>query len=441
MPATPLDSAVYRDLLGDPEVARLFSDAAEVRALLLVEGALAQAQGAVGLIPEISAAAIHRASLEAQIDPSALADETGRSGVVVPALVAAFRAAIPAAEHAQYVHWGATSQDVIDTALVLRLRQILVVLERRLEATLAALGVLAEAHAELPMAARTYGMSATPTSFGAVVAAWGQPLLGCRAKLEVVRGDLLHVSLSGAAGTLSAMGDTGPKVRAKLAQALGLKDPGGSWHSTRDTVASLASWLTLVTGSLGKLGEDVTLMTQSGIGEIAILKAGGSSTMPQKSNPILPSLLVAIARQVVGLNSVMQGAVIHRQQRDGTAWFAEWLSLPQMCCLAGRALAVAEELARTVAPIPERMAAQVDDGTGLIFSEALSFALTDRMSRPDAQAMVKALCTEARETGLHLRQLLERDFKGDFTAVFDPSKQLGQAPAEARSFAAAARGA
>ncbi len=441
MPATPLDSAVYRELLGDPEVARLLSDAAEVRALLLVEGALAQAQGSVGLIPEISAAAIHRASHEVQIDPSTLADETGRSGVVVPALVAAFRAAIPASEHAQYVHWGATSQDVIDTALVLRLRQILVILERRLEATLAALGVLAEAHAELPMAARTYGMAATPTSFGAVVAAWGQPLLGCRAKLEVVRGDLLHVSLSGAAGTLSAMGGTGPEVRAKLAQALGLKDPGGSWHSTRDTVASLASWLTLVTGSLGKLGEDLTLMTQSGIGEAALLKAGGSSTMPQKSNPVLPSLLVAIARQVVGLNSVMQGAVIHRQQRDGTAWFAEWLSLPQMCCLAGRALAVAEELARTVAPIPERMAAQVDDGTGLIFSEALSFALTDRMSRTDAQAKVKTLCTEARETGLHLRRLVERDFQGDWTAVFDPSRQLGQAPAEARAFAAAARGA
>ena len=233
MPATPFDSAIYRDLLGDAEVGRLFTDSAEVRSMLLVEGALAKAQGRLGLIPEVSAAAIHRASMEVQIDPSGLAEETGRSAVSVPALVAAFRKAMKAPDHSQYVHWGATSQDIMDTALVLRLRQVLAIYEARLDVTLATLGQLAETHAETPMAGRTYGQIATPTSFGAVVTSWGAPLLGPRHRLDDMRKGLLRVSLSGAAGTLSSMGEKGPEVRAELARALDLADPGGTWHSNR----------------------------------------------------------------------------------------------------------------------------------------------------------------------------------------------------------------
>jgi 3-carboxy-cis,cis-muconate cycloisomerase len=243
------------------------------------------------------------------------------------------------------------------------------------------------------------------------------------------------VSLGGAAGTLSAMGPQGPEVRARLAARLGLGDPGGSWHADRDRMAALAAWLTRVTGALGKMGEDLTLMSQSGIGEVDLGPGGGSSTMPQKSNPVLPSLLVAIARQTAGLNGVMQGALVHRQGRDGAAWMTEWMTLPQMCVLAGRALAVAGELAGAVRPRPDRMAALIDDGSGLIFAEALSFALATRMPRPKAQEAVKTLCREALETGTPLRALAERDFSGDWTPVFDPARQLGTAPLEARAFA------
>lgn len=439
MPASPLDSAIYRDLLGDPEVARLFTDSAEVRALLLVEGALAEAQGACGLIPEVSAKAIHRASLEVQIDPGALSAETARNAVVVPGLVTAFRAEMNAPEHAQYVHWGATSQDIIDTALALRLRQVLSILEARLSETLEGLATLADTHAGLPMAARTYGQVATPTSFGAVAAAWGRPLLSLKDDLASVRRKVLLVSLSGAAGTLSAMQDKGPEVRARLAERLDLGDPGASWHANRDGMAALSGWLTRLCGALGKMGEDLTLMSQSGIGEVTLGESGGSSTMPQKSNPVLPSLLAAIARQTVGLDTVMQSAIVHRQQRDGAAWFTEWMTLPQMCGLAGRALSVGARLSASIAPVPARMAGNLDDGTGLIFAEALSFALTDRMSRPDAQATVKALSKEALDTGASLRSLAERDFPGDWSAVFDPARQLGAAPSEARAFAATVR--
>jgi 3-carboxy-cis,cis-muconate cycloisomerase len=187
------------------------------------------------------------------------------------------------------------------------------------------------------------------------------------------------------------------------------------------------------------MGEDLTLLSQSGLGEVALGQGGGSSTMPQKVNPVLPSLLVAIGRQMAGLDAVMQGAVIHRQSRDGAAWITEWLTLPQMCLLAGRALAVAEGLAATLRPLPDRLAAQIDDGLGLIHAEALTFALAATLPRPEAQAAVKALCREATETGTPLRKLAERDHPGDWSAVFDPARRMGTAPADARAFAARVR--
>jgi len=220
MPASPADSPLYARLFGDDEAARLFSDSAEVRAMLLVEGALAKVQGELGVIPAESAAFLHRASFEVQIDPSALAGETAVNGVPVPALVAAFRTACNAPDHAAFAHWGATSQDIMDSALALRLKRLIELWEGRLDGLLAALGAVAAAHADLPMAARTYGQVATPTSFGAVVAGWGWPLHAQRAALAALRPALLRVSLSGAAGTLSAMGEAGPAVRAGLAKAL-----------------------------------------------------------------------------------------------------------------------------------------------------------------------------------------------------------------------------
>lgn len=440
MPATPLDSALYRDLFGDAEMGRLFTDTAEVRAMLLVEGALAKAQGDLGLIPADSAAFLHRAMLEVQIDPAALAAETGDNAVPVPALVAATRKALEAPDHAQYLHWGATSQDIIDTALMLRLRQAIGLMEARLHALLARLATLAESHAELPMAARTYAQVATPTSFGAVVASWGNPLLRQRQRLESVRQDLLRVSLSGASGTNSAIGPRAPEVRAALAQALNLRDPGQSWHSTRDHVANFANWITITAQTLGKLGEDLILLAQSGIEEVSLGAGGASSTMPQKANPVGPSVLVALARQMVGLNAVMTGATLHRQQRDATAWLCEWMTLPQMCLGLGRMLLTAGTLAETLAPNPDRMLAPLQDGLGLLYAEAVTFALAEILPRPDAQAAVKALAREARDTGTPLPTLAAREFPDiDWARRLTPAAQLGHAPAEARAFAAACR--
>ncbi|MCV6594280.1 MAG: adenylosuccinate lyase family protein [Silicimonas sp.] len=440
MPASPADSAIYGKLFGDPELAALFADSAEMRAMMLVEGALAKVQGGLGLIPETAAGAIHRASLELQLDPGGLGAGVAANAVPVPGLVTMFREAMQAPEHAHYLHWGATSQDIMDTGLALRLRQALTIMDGRLEALTHVLADLAEAEAAQPMIARTYGQAAVVTSFGARVASWGAPLMRHRARLAALRVDVECVSLSGAAGTLSAMGDKGPQVRAGLAEALGLTDPGGSWHSTRDGIAALSGWLAALTGSLGKMGEDLLILSQSGIDEVALAGGGSSSTMPQKANPVAPSALVAIARMAVGLNSVLYSSLPHRQERDGAAWMSEWLSLGQLLILTGRALTLASEIATGLAPKRDNMARHIAATHGTIFAEALSFALAQDRPRPEAQALTKELIAEALETRRPLQDVAaETHPELDLSAVFDPEAQLGTAPATARAFAEAVR--
>lgn len=442
MTVSPFDSAMLRDLFTDREVATLFSDTADIRAMLLVEGMLAKVQGDLGVIPADSAGFIQRSSLEVQIDPSGLAGATGQNGVCVPALVAAFRNEIEAPEHAQYVHWGATSQDIIDTGLALRLRQALALIETRGDRLARALAGLAAAHTDTPMTARTYGQTANPTSFGAVVASWGWPWLVHKDRLAAMRPRLLVVTLSGAAGTGAALRARAAETRAALAEALKLADPGRSIHATRDHVAELAGWLSLVAGSLGKIGEDLLLMAQSDLGEMRFAGAGESSTMPQKQNPVGASVLIALARHVQALNGAVQGAALHRQQRDGAAWFTEWLSLPSMIMGVAKGLSIAADLAETLDPQAERMAANLNDPLGLIHAEALSFALAGHMPRPEAQAAVKAACKQALVSGTPLLVLLETAHPGlDLARVTDPLTAMGDAPDEARAFAASVQAA
>lgn len=434
MPATPFDSAIYGKFLGDADLTQLFSDSAEVRSMLIVEGALAWAQAGVGMIPAEAAAEIQKASYEVSIDPGGLAAATAQNGVCVPALVAAFRKAMDGAEAAQFIHWGATSQDIYDTGLALRLRRVCDIFEDRLQILSVELRSQARAHRALPMAARTWGTVATPTSFGAVVATWGRPCLSAQNALTRMRAQIAAVSLSGAAGTHAAMGPDGAEVRAQLADGLGLSDPGRSTHSTRDHITAFAAWMTGLAGSLMKMSEDLLSLSRSG--EVSISGGGSSSTMPQKQNPVQASAMSALGHLIQGLNVTLQSAAAHRDQRDGTAWMREWLALPQMCMALGRMLAIAGELVPKIEPQPERMQHHIDpDGLGLIYAEALSFALARQMPRPDAQAKVKELCLDARAIGTPLAKLAAREWPTlDLDAIFSPEAQLGDAPSEADAF-------
>ncbi|MEP1199207.1 lyase family protein [Tateyamaria sp.] len=434
MAASVFASPLLGKLFGTGDVGRLWSDSAEVRAMLLVEGALAKVQGAQGVIPEISAAFVHRSSLEVQIDPAGLASSTATNGVCVPGLVAAFRTAMEAPEHAQYAHWGATSQDIIDTALMLRLRQTLAAQEEVLRAVLRLMAQQAQNYADAPMAARTYGQHATVTSWGAVLAQWGEPLADALEALPNLRASSLWVSLSGAAGTASALGPQAASTRAALADALGLGDPGRSWHTDRGPILRIAEWMSGVTATLAAFGHSLIGFSGSDTGEVSLGGAGASSTMPQKQNPVAPSVLVALNHQMTGLRASLQASSAHQYQRDGAAWFTEWMVLPQIALSTASSLETARAVMEGLSPQTDQMLRHVE-GLGLMHAEALSFALAAQMPRPEAQAATKALVAQAVETGVSLQAVAQAAHPDLADDLFDPVRQMGLAPDAARAFA------
>ncbi len=324
-------------LLRDPEIEALVDDAALLRAMVDVELALVRVQARLGVI-EAGAVPLLEAGLDGFVADLAGIDRgLRRSAVPVPALLEALRARVGAALGSS-LHYGATSQDIVDTALVLQLRRALDLFEQRLRSTIEALITLAQAHQQTVMVARTRFQPALPTTFGLKVAGWLDPLARHLERLAQLRPRLLVVQLGGAAGTLAALGDRGLAVLQALADELSLACPAAPWHSGRDSMVELASWLTLVTGSLGKLGGDVLLLTQHEVGEVRETGGGSSSTMPQKSNPIRSEALVTLARHNASALSGMAQAQLHLHERDGSAWQLEWLTLPPMLGATGASL-------------------------------------------------------------------------------------------------------
>jgi len=437
MAASVFDSPLFARLFDTGDAGRLFSDSAAIRAMLLVEGALAQVQGKLGIIPEVSAAAIHRATMEIQLDPGALARATGDNGVSLPGLVAAFRAEMQAPEHAQYIHWGATSQDIIDTSLMLRMRQALTLAEADLKEVIQTLGTHAQTHASLQMCARTYGQHATPTTFGAICAEWGVPLLDAYHALAALRENALYVSLSGAAGTAQALGPKAAQTRADLATALGLHDPERSWHVDRGPLLRIADWQGQVVAALAHMAQSLMALSSSDVGEVSLGAAGASSTMPQKKNPVGPSAVLACSYAHTGLRSTLQTASVHAHQRDAAAWFAEWMVVPQMTLGLASALRHATAITTGMTPQHVRMRANMQGSLGLIHAEALSFALATRMSRPDAQGATKTLCARALEEQVPLADVAVAAYPDLDARVF--GGDTGQACTDALAFAARAQ--
>ncbi len=431
MAYSPFDSPLFKSLLGDPDVAALFTDSAQIRAMLLVEGALANAQGQLGLIPVDSAAYIQRAAMEVQIDPADLALGLGKSGVVVPGLVAAFQSALNAPEHARYVHFGATSQDIVDTALMLRLRQFTTLLDGRLSALIDRLTEQAIANRDVVMAARTRGQIATPTTFGARIANWQSPLLRNHQALKAQSQDMFCVSLAGASGNAAAFGDYAAALTTKVAELLNLTPAPMPWHTARDRITDYSARLGNITMSCGKIGKDILQMTQSEVRELSLASTGGSSTMPHKSNPVIAELVVALADYVAAQMPAMFGAQMAQEERDGSAWLVEWLTLPQICIASLVAVTHTQNLVANMTANPTRMMETINAMQGLMFAEAATFALSQHISRTEAKALVSAACDQVMNENRHLRSILEETCHVaiDWDPVFDPAKQTGNAQA------------
>lgn len=346
MAVSVFDHPILSGLFGDDETAAQFTAEADIAAMLRFEEALARAQAEVGTIEAEAAEAIVSACGRLVADRNELRAATGRDGVVVPELVRQLRAAV-GEPHAAAVHFGATSQDVIDTGLVLRLKPVLALDRDRLERLVAALNDLGERHGATPLTGRTRMQAAIGMSVADRLRSWRDPLVRRLADLPIVEETVLVVQYGGAVGTLDKLGQDGQAVRRKLAHLLGLH-AAEAWHSERDRLARLAGWLSLLTGSLGKMGQDVALMAQNGIDEIELSDTGGSSAMAHKRNPVKAEALITLARFNAAQLSAMHQALIHEQERSGAAWALEWAVLPQMAMAASAALRLALELVATV---------------------------------------------------------------------------------------------
>ena len=336
------DHPHFSALLRHQGIADLFSAEAELSAMLRFEVALTEVEAELGVIPNEARAAIVEAIQTFQPPMDVLAEGVRRDGLIVPSLLSSLREAVPDA-YCEHVHFGATSQDVIDTGLILRLREALSILRSDLEAVLGCLDRLASDMGETVIMGRTRMQRALPIAFKDRIATWASPLARQVDALSDLEGKLLVVQFGGAVGTLDKLGKRGSEVRTALAGKLGLIDPGHPWHADRDRIADLANWLTKVSGCIGKIGQDLVLMAQNEIGE-AVFEGGGiSSTMPHKKNPIRAELLITLARHNAGQITSVHQSMVHECERSGAAWTLEWMVVPSMVAATAASLMIARD--------------------------------------------------------------------------------------------------
>ncbi len=343
MTFSPFDHPHFEGTFMRSDLAASFTPEAEIAAMLRFEAALAEAEAELGLIPADAAAAIADAIRRFRPDPKALAEGVARDGLVVPSLIAALRDMLDA-PHRPHLHVGATSQDVIDTGLVLRLKPALALLHDDLRSVIAKLERLIAEKGGMVLMGRTRMQRALPITLGDRLESWKAPLERHLEALGHLEKDLLVVQFGGPVGTLESLDGKGPKVRAALARRLDLGDPGRCWHAERGRIADLAGWLARVAGALGKIGQDVALMAQNEVGE-AVLEGGGrSSAMAHKRNPVKAELLVTLARFAACQLAAVHQALVHEGERSGSAWALEWLALPPTLAAAGAALSLARDM-------------------------------------------------------------------------------------------------
>ena len=407
----PADSQVFGALYTTDEIRTLFSDHAHLQLMLDIEAALASAESKLALVPARVADAIGRAARVENLRLDYIADSTRRVGYPVVALVKEL-GRIAGDEAARYIHLGATTQDILDTALVLQLRRAFAIVRRDLVALARALADRAARFRDTPMAGRTHLQHAVPTTFGLKCAVWASPLVAHLERFDQAAPRILVVQFGGAAGTLAALGADGPAVAEALARELALGLPDLPWHAQRDGFAETAALLALICGSLSKFALDITLMMQTEVGEVSEPHdegRGGSSTMPQKRNPVASEYILAATRAVHALVPVMLGSMIADHERASGPWQSEALALPQCVALTAGALAQARSIAEAMTVDTERMRRNLELTGGLIMAEAVATALVAAIGRAAADAAVARACDRSIAEGVPLATVLRID--------------------------------
>nr|WP_294507812.1 adenylosuccinate lyase family protein [uncultured Rhodopila sp.] len=410
MPVNPADSPILGTLYGSEAMRAVFDETAYFQRMLDVEAALARVQGRMGIIPADAAAAIAAAAKIENLRAAELAASARTVGYPVVGLVAELSKA--AKEAGAWTHWGATTQDIMDTATVLQVRDGLDLIDSELRAILTAMAAQADKHRHTVMAGRTHLQQALPTTFGLKCAVWAMPFIAHLERLKQLRPRVLVAEFGGAAGTLASLGDQGIAVLEALAAELGLGAPLAPWHVCRDGLAETVSLLGLICGSLAKIATDVILLAQTEVGEAAepyTAGRGASSTMPQKRNPIASEYIIAAARMVQGLVPVMLGAMAQDHERATGPWQSEALALPQAFLLTHGALLHVRTIAEGIVIDAERMRNNLGITHGLIVSEAVMMGLAPVLGRGEAHHAVKHACDLALAESISLADALGRD--------------------------------
>ncbi|SEH42113.1 3-carboxy-cis,cis-muconate cycloisomerase [Tardiphaga sp. OK245] len=409
-------SPLLAPLLSSPAMRAVCDDTAHLQHMLDFEAALARAEAAVGVIPASAVAAIEAACKADQFDLAALADAATRSGNLAIPLVKTLTAKVAKAdaEAARYVHWGATSQDVIDSATMLGLRVAIDALLADLDRAIAGFAALAIKHRNTAVVARTWLQHALPMPFGLKLAEYASALHRSRLRLKRLRAEGLALQFGGAAGTLAALGDKGLIVAEQLAKELQLPLPDAPWHTHRDRIADVASVLAILSGSCGKIARDVSLMMQTDVGEAFEPSGegrGGSSTMPHKRNPVASASALGAATMAPNLAATIFAAQIQDHERSAGPWHAEWPTLPTLLLVTSGALAAIVDIAEGLEVDTERMRLNLDETNGLIMAEAVTFALAEKLGKSDAHHLVEAATKRAVAEKKHLRDILTADPK------------------------------
>jgi 3-carboxy-cis,cis-muconate cycloisomerase len=436
MTATALDSAIFRDIFTTPAMREVFSDERRTGYYLEIEIALARAQSRLGIIPEKAALEIERQCRIENIDLARLKQQTERIGYPILGVVQQI-VGLCSDGLGEWCHWGATTQDITDTAAIMQIRAALELVEKDMEAIAAALADLSRRYRDTPMAGRSNLQQAVPLTFGFKTAALLGAMQRHRERLAQLRPRVLVGEFGGAVGTLASLGADGLKVQAAMMEELGLGQPDIAWHTVRDRIGEVACFLGLLTGTLGKISMDVKLLMQTEVAEVyePFHEArGSSSTMPQKRNPISCLYIhstVALVRQHVA--ALLEAAVTDHERSTGP-WEIEWISLPEIFLLASGALAQTKLLVSGLEVDADRMRANLDLTRGMIVSEAVMMGLGPHLGRQRAHDLVYDICRKVSATGVPLVELLAQNAeiskhltRAELDKMCDPAGYLGLA--------------
>jgi 3-carboxy-cis,cis-muconate cycloisomerase len=409
-------SPLLAPMLSSAAMRAVCDDGVCLQHMLDFEAALARAEAAVGVIPASAAGPIADACNAGAFDLAALAEAATKSGNLAIPLVKALTAKVTKADAdaARYVHWGATSQDVIDTAAMLTLRAAIDVLLSDINRAIAGFARLAKQHRGTAMVARTWLQHALPMPFGLKLAEYAAALHRSRTRLQRLRSEALALQFGGAAGTLAALGDKGLRVAEQLAQELELPLPDAPWHTHRDRIAEAASVFAIVAGTCGKIARDVSLMMQTDVAEAFEPSGegrGGSSTMPHKRNPVAAATALAAATMAPNLAATIFAAQVQDHERSAGPWHAEWPTLPMLQLVTSGALAAIVDIAEGLEVDAARMRVNLDATHGLIMAEAVTMALAEKIGKSEAHHLVEAASKKAVAEKKDLRDVLTKDPK------------------------------